>query len=148
MPCVLGSGGIRAHKQEGDGVTPVGCFEILFGFYRADRIRPVSSQIVLIPIRKNFGWCDDPLSTLYNRFIELPTRWNHERMWRSDSLYDICLVLNQNMHPRKRNGGSAIFFHLSSKDNAPTQGCVAITQSRMMKILGRCSAQTKLIIYP
>ncbi len=148
MPCIFGSGGIRARKQEGDGATPVGCFEILYGFYRVDRIKPPVSQIVLIPIQKNFGWCDDPSSPLYNRFIELPTRWNHEQMWRTDNLYDICLVLNHNISPRKRNGGSAIFFHLSSKDSAPTRGCIAITKSRMIKILGQCSTRTKLIIHP
>ncbi|MCF6322420.1 MAG: L,D-transpeptidase family protein [Rhizobiaceae bacterium] len=148
MPCVLGSGGVRARKKEGDGATPVGSFEILYGFYRADRIKSISSAINLMPIKENFGWCDDPLSPLYNRFVELPSSWNHEKMWRKDNLYDICLVLNHNIHPQIRNGGSAIFFHLCSHDNTPTQGCIAITQSRMTKILGRCSARTRLIIYP
>ncbi len=148
MPCVLGRGGIKHKKTEGDSVTPVGSFEILYGFYRADRTKHISSNIKLFPIRPDFGWCDDPASPLYNRAITLPTRWNHEKLWREDNLYDICLVLNHNMHPRTRNGGSAIFFHLTSPDNKPTQGCVAITLPRMLKILAKCDRQSRLTVCP
>ncbi len=146
IPCILGRGGIRSSKFEGDGATPAGCFEILYGFYRADRIRPVSTRIKMHPIKQNHGWCDDPCSPSYNRFVTLPTRWRHEKLWRDDHLYDICLVLNHNIHPRRQNRGSAIFFHLKPNDNKRTEGCIAISENQMRKILGRCDGQGKVVI--
>jgi L,D-peptidoglycan transpeptidase YkuD (ErfK/YbiS/YcfS/YnhG family) len=147
MPCIFGRSGIRPRKIEGDGVTPAGCYDILYGFYRPDRVRHISSKIRLLPIKPDYGWCDDPDSPQYNRFVQLPVRCSHEKLWRHDHLYDICLVLDHNMHPRKRNGGSAIFFHLLHPDNQPTQGCIAISENNMRKFLGQCMAQTRMVIH-
>ena len=146
MPCILGKNGIGARKLEGDGVTPAGIYKILFGYYRKDRIGHLSSNIKLYPIKQNYGWCDDPNSSLYNRFVLLPVKQSHEKLWRQDHLYDICLVLDHNQHPRKRNGGSAIFFHLIAKDNQPTQGCIGVSQAQMRKILARCATDCQIEI--
>ena len=150
IACILGAGGIRAHKREGDGATPAGIYNILYGFYRADRVGHLTSKIKLIPIKQNYGWCDDPASCLYNRFVELPAQpslSSHEKLWRDDNLYDLCLVLDHNMHPRQRNGGSAIFFHLKHPDNLPTQGCIAISLASMKKFLTQCDPQCRLFIH-
>ena len=147
MPCIIGHGGIKARKMEGDGATPAGKYNIVYGFYRADRLARLSSNIKMIPIRQDFGWCDDPQGPLYNRFITLPTKWRHEKLWREDHLYDICLVLDHNMLPRRRHGGSAIFFHLKHTDDTPTQGCIAISPGQMRKILGQCSGQSKIVVH-
>lgn len=147
MPCMLGSNGIRARKFEGDGATPAGRYQIRYGFYRADRIKPPVSNINLIPIKPEYCWCDDPDSPLYNRFASIPPKYRHEILWRDDHLYDICLILDHNHHPRKNNAGSAVFFHIKHPENLPTQGCVAICLSQMNKILSRCNARTSLIIH-
>lgn len=147
IPCILGSGAIRARKSEGDGATPSGSYKILYGFFRADRVRPPSSRINLVPLKPDYCWCDDPESRLYNRFISTPGRERHEKLWRDDNLYDICLVLDHNQYPRKRNAGSAIFFHIKHPLNKPTQGCVAICLSQMNKILAQCDAETTMIIH-
>lgn len=147
IPCMLGSGGIRARKHEGDGVTPTGRYRLLYGFYRADRIGTIQTNLDMTPIKPDFGWCDDPKSPLYNRFITLPSRWRHEKLWREDNLYDICLVLNHNTHPRKQNSGSAIFFHLLHPKKTPTQGCVSISLNHMKNILRQCSHQPEFIIH-
>ncbi len=147
LPCILGRAGIASHKSEGDGATPWGKYKILFGFYRADRIRHLSTRMELVPIKKNYGWCDDICSPLYNRFVKLPTKWQHEKLWRNDHLYDICLVLDHNLRPRKRNGGSAIFFHLKQTDNKPTEGCIAVSLRHMKKLLMQCDAQSTISIH-
>jgi L,D-peptidoglycan transpeptidase YkuD (ErfK/YbiS/YcfS/YnhG family) len=147
LPCILGRGGITARKSEGDSATPAGCFKILYGFYRPDRIRHLSSEMELHPIKPDYGWCDDPSSRDYNRFIRLPFAGSHEKLWRDDNLYDICLILDYNIYPRKRNAGSAIFFHLKHEDNRPTLGCIAISLGRMKKFLAQCSGQSEVVFY-
>lgn len=148
IPCKFGRSGIRALKNEGDGVTPIGDYDILYGFYRADRIKRPFSQLPMVSIKPDDGWCDDPESPVYNRPIKIPDQWHHEKMWRDDNLYDICLVLDQNMHPRKRNRGSAVFFHLLGSQNNPTEGCIAITFSKMTMLLRRMDRKTRIIIQP
>jgi len=37
--CALGKKGIRKKKEEGDNITPKGCYELLSLFYRNDRIK-------------------------------------------------------------------------------------------------------------
>ena len=147
IPCILGKGGIVAHKIEGDRATPRGKFRILYGFYRSDRIRHLSTEIKMVPIKKHYGWCDDTRSPLYNHFVKLPTKWQHETLWRNDNLYDVCLVLDHNLYPRKRNGGSAIFFHLKHTDNKPTEGCIAVSLEHMKKLLMLCNAQSNINIH-
>ena len=53
----------------------------------------------------------------------------------ADELYDICIVLDWNVSCRKRNGGSAIFFHLIRPGYEPTAGCVALSRRDMWRIL-------------
>ena len=146
LPCSLGEGGIVARKREGDGATPVGNFRILYGFYRPDRIAHLSSRINLFPLKPDYGWCDDPASRFYNQFVRLPFDCSHEKLWREDHLYDICLVLDYNISIRQRNAGSAIFFHLKHHDNRPTQGCVAISLEQMRKFLAQCAPHCQISV--
>ena len=144
--CLLGKSGIAARKIEGDNATPVGRFEVLYGFYRADRVPKPATKISMIALKPNAAWCDDPNHRSYNRYVELPFAGRFEHLWRKDNLYDICIVLNHNQHPRKRNAGSAIFFHLASEFENPTQGCVAVNYLQMIHILRRCEPDCALNI--
>ena len=86
-------------------------------------------------INKNMGWCDDPKSEFYNKLIKLPFKYNFERLYRSDNIYDIILVLNFNMNPVKKNKGSAIFIHVAKKSFQPTQGCIVLNKNELIKLL-------------
>ncbi len=101
----------------------------------------------MYPIKPEHGWCDDPSNRYYNRLVRLPFPCSYEKLWRDDHLYDICLVLDYNIYPRKRNAGSAIFFHLKHQDNRPTLGCIAISLGQMRKFIAQCSAQSEVIIH-
>jgi len=135
VPCALGKAGVSASKREGDGATPFGRFEILYGYYRADRLRRPVTGVPLRPVSPHDGWCDDPGHPRYNRHVELPFPASHECLWRADHLYDIVLVLNCNYRPAVRGRGSAIFFHLAREGYLPTEGCVAVSKSDMLRVL-------------
>ena len=65
--CAIGKSGIKKKIKEGDNITPKGKFKILKIYYRSDRIKEFSTNIKIIKIKKNMGWCDDPKSSLYNK---------------------------------------------------------------------------------
>ncbi|WP_371875471.1 L,D-transpeptidase [Pleomorphomonas sp. NRK KF1] len=143
MAATIGRSGLTALKREGDGASPRGSFRIVGGFYRPDRFgaRP-RCGISLHPLRPDDGWCDDPSDANYNRPVRRPYPRSHEAMWRDDHAYDIVLVLDFNLRPRVRCGGSAIFFHLAHPDSRPTAGCLALSGPDMLKLLPRLSTRT------
>ena len=80
------------------------------------------------------GWCDDPKSKDYNKLIKFPFNYKSEKLYRSNNIYDIILVLNFNMQPIKKNKGSAIFIHLT-KNYKPTKGCIALKKNDLLILL-------------
>ena len=135
--CALGPAGIVRAKREGDKATPAGRFALLWGYYRPDRWRLRVSGPPLKPMRRDQGWCEDPLSPRYNRPVRLPAPDCTDRMWRDDRLYDLTFVLDQNFSRRAKGRGSAIFFHLARPGLTPTAGCVAISPDDMRKLAPR-----------
>jgi L,D-peptidoglycan transpeptidase YkuD (ErfK/YbiS/YcfS/YnhG family) len=144
FPCALGRTGLSARKREGDGATPIGRFRLLSGYVRTERHPSRRSGLRLTPIRGDLGWCDAPADPNYNRPVRLPFEASHERMARPDDLYDFCLVLDWNIRPRRRNGGSAIFLHLARAGFRPTEGCIAVERRVMLRLLPLLSARTVL----
>ena len=144
--CSIGRAGLAHAKREGDGATPCGRFGLLGIFYRADRLSPPLYAGGGVATRASMGWCDDPVSALYNRFVTLPVRASHERLWRDDGLYDLVVALDFNLKPRARGGGSAIFFHLTERVGAPTAGCVALTRADMRRLLPRLARDAVMTI--
>lgn len=142
--CALGRSGIRRTKREGDGATPAGTHKVIQGYFRQDRLNRTRSNILMIPIGKSFGWCDDSASAAYNRLVRRPFRGGHEALWREDALYDTLLVMDYNLAPALRGRGSAIFLHLATTGFGATAGCVAIAASDMRRLLPRIRAQCRL----
>ena len=133
--CSLGKAGIGVKKIEGDNITPKGTYKIIRIYYRKDRIKKLCSKIKLVKINKKIGWCDDPKSKKYNKQITLPYKYNHEKLYRKDNIYDIVLVLNYNLNPIIKNKGSAIFIHVARKNYNKTKGCIAIKKKNLMRIV-------------
>lgn len=146
LKCALGRAGVRRTKREGDGATPAGAFALLSLSFRADRNRALRCRLPRRAIRPGDGWCDDPISPVYNRPVRLPVRAGAEEMWRADELYDIVVVLDYNLAPRRKGTGSAIFFHCARPDFAPTAGCVAISPGDMRRLLPRLSRRVVMDI--
>ncbi|RWM24878.1 MAG: L,D-transpeptidase [Mesorhizobium sp.] len=143
FPCALGRSGISASKREGDGATPLAAMRILSGYFRNDQFPGGRrTRLAMAPIGPNLGWCEVPDDRNYNRPVKIPYGASHERMRRGDRLYDVCLVLDWNIAPRRRGRGSAIFFHLARPGFTPTQGCVAVTARTMARLLPLLSDRT------
>lgn len=143
-PCALGPSGLLADKQEGDGGTPLATMALTCVLYRPDRLPPPQTGLPIAPISKTDGWCDAPTSPAYNQPVNLPFAASHEKMWRTDHLYDICVILAWNLPPSNPNKGSAIFFHLAHPDYRSTEGCIAISQLHMLEILAQITPPTTL----
>tara|TARA_B100000676_G_C17496181_1_gene540794 strand:- start:9 stop:500 length:492 start_codon:yes stop_codon:yes gene_type:complete len=134
VKCAIGKRGIGIKKSEGDLITPKGCYKIKDIFYRSDRIKNLRTKFKKKVIYKNMGWCDDPRSQKYNKLVKLPFKFNYEKLYRADSIYDIIFVLDFNSNPVRKNKGSAIFIHIAKKNYTPTKGCVAIKKNDIKKI--------------
>jgi L,D-peptidoglycan transpeptidase YkuD (ErfK/YbiS/YcfS/YnhG family) len=152
LRCAIGGGGVRRDKREGDHATPAGSWRLLSAFYRPEKALPKPPQLAMRPIRKNLGWCDDTASPLYNQLIVAPFRGSHESLWRDDRLYDIVIVLDYNIFPRRKKRGSAIFIHCAREklgvrnEFAPTEGCVALRYEDLRRLLPRLSNRTVLTV--
>ena len=144
--CAIGKKGIGSKKKEGDLITPRGKYKVKYILYRKDRIKKIQSEMKIIKIKKNMGWCDDPRSRNYNQLINLPSNYRHEKLFKKENTYDIVLVLNYNMRPIKKNKGSAIFIHVSKKNFKKTEGCVAIQKRDLLKIVKEIKKNTKVMI--
>src|SRR5258706_15217485 len=67
LPVVLGRGGIRANKFEGDGATPRGRFRLILLWWRAD---PHWHPLPLLPahaIPPNRPWCGNAPDVPYTQ---------------------------------------------------------------------------------
>ena len=136
VPCHIGHGGLTNNKKEGDHCTPIGAWPIRRVFYRSDRTEKPVTRLPTIRITENMGWSDDPGDPQnYNRLVTLPYCYSHEKLWRNDSLYDICVELGYNDSPPVVGKGSAIFMHLSKKDGSPTLGCIALDKTDLLYLL-------------
>jgi len=145
-PCALGRGGIRRLKREGDGATPAGRMALRAAFWRADRRRRPATPLAIRAVGADDGWCDAPQDGRYNRPVKLPFAGSHETLIREDELYDILVVLDFNLMPRRAHGGSAIFLHCARPGLAPTAGCVALPAGRLERLLARLPARARLAV--
>lgn len=148
LACALGRSGIRAIKREGDGASPLGPARLLYGFYRRDRGPRPRTRLAMRVLRSDDGWCDAPADRNYNRLVRHPYPASAEAMWRRDHLYDVVLVTDQNLRPRVRGAGSAIFVHLARPGNLPTEGCIALSRRDMGILLHHVRRGTRLVIAP
>jgi len=146
LRCALGRSGISARKHEGDGATPCGLMSLLSVYYRPDRLKRPKTGLPIYPLNPTMGWCDDPHDANYNQPVPWPYRASAEHLWREDHLYDLVVILDFNLGPRKKYAGSAIFWHLARNNFSPTEGCIAIEKKEMLKLLEICRPGTRLVV--
>ena len=142
IKCAIGKRGIGNKKREGDKITPIGKFKIKTILYRKDRISHFKCKINKLSIKSDMGWCDDPKSKKYNQLIKLPFKFNFEKLYRNDDIYDILIILNFNTNPLIKNKGSAIFIHIARRNYPPTKGCIAIKKNDIKKLAREINRKT------
>jgi L,D-peptidoglycan transpeptidase YkuD (ErfK/YbiS/YcfS/YnhG family) len=97
-------------------------------------------------IRAEDAWCEDPRSRHYNRPIRLRHGQDGDRLRRDDHLYDFIIEIDHNAAPPIPGRGSAVFLHLARPDFSPTAGCISMTKSAMLRLLGRIGPRTRIVI--
>ena len=131
---------------EGDAKTPLGRYQLRWGFFRADRLPAPRSNLTFRQLHKEDGWCDDIDHPAYNRFIQLPDTASHEKLWREDGAYDVVLVMSHNDSPPVPDRGSAVFIHIAKADDRNTLGCIALAPEDMVKLLPKLYTGQNVII--
>ena len=146
IKCAIGKRGITDEKLEGDNKTPAGIYNFNSIFYRKDRITKIRTNLPKFIIKKNMGWCDDPNSKNYNKLIRYPFKYNAEKLYKKDNIYDIIITIDYNYNPIIKNKGSAIFIHIAKNNYSPTRGCIAISKRDMKKLLANINKNSKILI--
>lgn len=147
LRCALGAAGCRTRKREGDGATPIGRWRVREVLYRADRLHRPRTRLPARPLRPADGWCDAVGDRNYNRPVRHPYPASAEKLWRSDSLYDLIVVLDHNMRPRVQGHGSAVFLHVAGPNLAATAGCIALPRGELLRLLGRLERGSILAVH-
>ena len=143
--CVIGKNGTSKNKVEGDKKTPIGTFSLGPLYFRNDRNKKIDTNLKIIKIKKNMGWCDDVNYKKYNKPIKIKKKIKHEKMFRTDHKYDYVIPIKYNFNNPKKNKGSAIFIHLTS-NYKKTLGCVALNKNDMIILLKIIKKDTKIKI--
>jgi L,D-peptidoglycan transpeptidase YkuD (ErfK/YbiS/YcfS/YnhG family) len=146
FPCLIGKHGKTFRKREGDGKSPIGRWKIEQLFFRPDKMGRPKTALKCAALKPNHGWCDEASHGQYNKFVKLPFRFNHEKLWRTDKAYNLIATTNHNQRPRIKGVGSAIFWHVINPGAKGTEGCVALSEKNLRTVLSRCSKKTYLII--
>ncbi len=148
--CAIGKNGFSAEKKEGDGCSPLGIFALRECWYRADKMPPPKTKLPLKIINENDGWCDDASSPDYNKYVQLPYAFSHEKLWRDDGVYDLIIPIGYNDAPIVSGivsgAGSAIFLHIAKPDYSGTEGCIALSKTDLLEILPLLSPETMIEI--
>ncbi|MEN6373654.1 MAG: L,D-transpeptidase family protein [Smithella sp.] len=147
MNGVIGKNGFAApdEKREGDGKSPSGIFALktAFGYGEAMRTKMPYRQALADDL-----WIDDVNADDYNRWVkkDQTKAVSYEKMKRDDDLYKYGFVIEYNTAPVVKGHGSAIFFHVWRGGNIPTEGCVAVSEDNIIKILDWLDPQARPLI--
>ena len=132
-------------KREGDGKTPAGIFQmqLTFGYDELINTKMPYRQTLIDDI-----WVDDPNAVDYNRWVkkDVTQAKSYEKMKRDDNLYKYGIVIEYNTNPVIKGNGSAIFFHVWGGEGVTTEGCVAVAEQDIVKILAWLDPQALPVI--
>jgi L,D-peptidoglycan transpeptidase YkuD (ErfK/YbiS/YcfS/YnhG family) len=136
VPALIGRKGfaLPGEKKEGDLRTPSGVFALKRTFGYGPEIE---SRMPYRQAGEEDIWVDDAASPAYNRWVRKgeTSAASFEIMKRQDDRYRYGIVVEYNTDPIIPGAGSAIFIHVRGGENVPTLGCVALSESDMLKVL-------------
>ena len=136
IPIVIGKGGFRNEKREGDLGTPLGTFQLgpLFGF-KKDK----SFKMKYLQLQPDTVAIDDPRSRYYNQIVQerniCDKDWSSCERMGEEPLYELGAVIQYNMNPVIPGKGSAIFLHIWKNKESPTAGCIAMSRENLQKVI-------------
>lgn len=125
-------------KKEGDGKAPAGVFDLRLatGYAAA---APPGTKLPYRQATETLRCVDDPGSRLYNQLADegaVAKDWSSsEDMRRADELYRLVVWVGHNDQPSVPGGGSCIFLHLRTRQDATTAGCTAFDAPDLERLL-------------
>jgi L,D-peptidoglycan transpeptidase YkuD (ErfK/YbiS/YcfS/YnhG family) len=128
-------------RREGDHATPIGVYTIAATMY-GNEPNPGGLHYVYHRFVCGDWWDEDPYTAQYSRFVHVPCGVNpnfaawSEPLWTETRAYPYFAVINFNTDPVHAGAaapGAGIFLH--SWMDAPTEGCIALPESRLLDIL-------------
>jgi L,D-peptidoglycan transpeptidase YkuD (ErfK/YbiS/YcfS/YnhG family) len=136
MPANIGGNGM-GKTREGDQKSPVGIFSLGIAFGVASQ--PQDVKYPYVSLTPQDYWVSDSKSKDYNRWVHYregePKDWQSAEQLSQESVcYRHAVVINYNCS-REPEKGSAIFLHVWRGENMPTQGCTAVSEADMIRIL-------------
>jgi len=126
-------------KKEGDLKSPAGIFKIgkAFGYAAYTDAKWIKNPY--IKATDTLICVDDIHSAYYNTLVNndpVKKDWNSfEYMHRKDDYYKWGLFINHNAGKPIAGKGSCIFMHIWENDHEGTEGCTAMKEDDMVKIL-------------
>ncbi|MCX8021502.1 MAG: L,D-transpeptidase family protein [Syntrophorhabdaceae bacterium] len=132
-------------KREGDKKTPTGVYPVEFAFGYE---REVKTKMEYIEMTEKDVWVDDVTSRDYNRWVKIEETdgRSFELMRRMDGKYKYGLVIGYNRNPVIPGMGSAIFIHVWDGEEVPTEGCIALSEEDILKILSLLDPRKKPVV--
>ncbi len=137
-------------KKEGDKKSPAGIFTIGTAFGYANKKDAAWIKNPYVPAFDTLICVDDMRSTNYNRLIDkdsAKTDYNSfEYMHRKDDYYKWGLFINHNSGKVVAGDGSCIFMHIWKNDHEGTDGCTAMKEANILRILRWINAKDKPVL--
>jgi L,D-peptidoglycan transpeptidase YkuD (ErfK/YbiS/YcfS/YnhG family)/D-alanyl-D-alanine dipeptidase len=136
MPANIGRNGM-GKTREGDQKSPTGIFSLGSAFGTAPPPAGISYPYRMLT--EDDYWVDDSRSQLYNQWVRFKEGywkdWNSAECLAQETVaYKYAVVVNYN--PAREPGkGSAVFLHVRTGENTPTQGCTAVSEANIFQIL-------------
>ncbi len=127
----VGVHGVR-HTREGLGRTPVGVFALTEAFGN----RPNNgTRLPYVQVGPDDWWDENPASSHYNRLVRssVSPGGDSENLYYAGTAYAHAVVINYNMNPVVKGAGSGFFLHVSF--GAPTEGCIAIPEGDLDRVM-------------
>jgi L,D-peptidoglycan transpeptidase YkuD (ErfK/YbiS/YcfS/YnhG family) len=127
----VGVHGVRS-TREGLGRTPVGVFTLTQAFgNQPDN----GTRLPYVHVGPDDWWDEDPVSAHYNRLVRsaISPGAASENLYYAGMAYAHAVVINYNMNPVVKGAGSGFFLHVSF--GAPTEGCVAIPENDLDRVM-------------
>jgi L,D-peptidoglycan transpeptidase YkuD (ErfK/YbiS/YcfS/YnhG family) len=127
----VGINGVRP-TREGLGRTPVGVFTLTRAF---GSLPDNGTRLPYVRVGPDDWWDENPASARYNQLVVSrgSPGGNSENLYDAGVAYAHAVVINYNTNPVVKGAGSGFFLHVSF--GSATEGCVAISESRLDQIM-------------
>jgi L,D-peptidoglycan transpeptidase YkuD (ErfK/YbiS/YcfS/YnhG family) len=139
FPVVVGNKGMTIDKTEGDLKAPSGIFNLGPAFGYADKKEAQWIRMRYLQASDTLICVDDGGSRFYNQLVDtnsISVDWNsREVMHRKDIYYEWGIFVQYNSQPVIKGKGSCIFIHIWDNENGGTEGCTAMEEKNILKLL-------------